>query len=311
MLFGRGAAGDPEEERRAEESLRSIEAGGLPLAAQERLDKLREGGGNFFTSDLSTAEFLLIREAGFRPVTQVMGSCFYTVGWQNMPGSYGMLGGGFQFGGEGSIFELEAQTEAWQSARRLAIGRLREEALRAGADAVVGVRLKRGRYDWAHGLIEFVAVGTAVRSERYDLGDEPVLSTLSGQEFAKLYEAGYWPAGVVAGTTVTYAMTGWNQAMANRMFAPNQELGDFTAGFQAARHQAMQRLTREAHEQQASGIVALQLDVSQHEIERRGGNSSSYRDLIITVHALGTAIVALTEADPDIYLALPLNEESR
>ena len=44
-------------------------------------------------------------------------------------------------------------------------------------------------------LIEFIAVGTAVISDRYDLGDEPVLSNLSGQDFAKLYAAGYWPVG--------------------------------------------------------------------------------------------------------------------
>src|SRR5580658_2662318 len=70
---------------RAEESVRAIEAGGLPLAARERLASLRASGGSY-TSDLSTSEFLLIRQAGFKPVSQVMGSCFYHVGWQYMPG---------------------------------------------------------------------------------------------------------------------------------------------------------------------------------------------------------------------------------
>ena len=41
-----------------------------------------------------------------------------------------------------------------------------------------------------------------MRSERFDLGDEPVLSNLSGQEFAALFEHGCWPVGLVAGTTV-------------------------------------------------------------------------------------------------------------
>ena len=72
---------------------------------------------------------------------------------------------------EGQTVELEAQTEAWNEARRLALGRLSEEARRAGADAVVGVRVKRGNYDWATNLIEFVAIGTAVVSEKYELGE--------------------------------------------------------------------------------------------------------------------------------------------
>ena len=44
--------------------MRAIEAGGIPLAATERLTKLREGGSNFFTSDLTTNEFLLVRAGG-------------------------------------------------------------------------------------------------------------------------------------------------------------------------------------------------------------------------------------------------------
>ena len=76
------------------------------------------------------------------------------------------------------------------SASPSALAALAQEAHLAGADAVVGVRLERGAYDWGRGLIEFIAVGTAVASERYDLGEEPVLSNLSGQEFAKLYANG-------------------------------------------------------------------------------------------------------------------------
>ena len=38
-----------------------------------------------FSSDLSVAEAFVVREAGFTPIAQVMGSCFYQVGWQSMP----------------------------------------------------------------------------------------------------------------------------------------------------------------------------------------------------------------------------------
>jgi uncharacterized protein YbjQ (UPF0145 family) len=291
IFGGRGDGGDAE---RAEASVRALEAGGIPVAAAERLDELRRRGGRFFTSDLSTAEFLLIREAGFRPLTQVMGSCFYQVGMQWMPGGQASIfGGGWPGYGDGQTIELETQSEAWNEARRLAVGRLAEEARRAGADAVVGVRVQRGVYDWAGGLIEFVAVGTAVVSERYDLGEGPLLSNLSGQEFATLLRSGYWPAGLVAGSTVCYVVTGWRQQQRSTgLFSSwqNQELPDYTQGFYDARHQALRRVERQAHGLGAHGVVGLRLEHEQHHYER----NENTRDLIVTVHALGTAIVEAT-----------------
>jgi uncharacterized protein YbjQ (UPF0145 family) len=316
MPLGRGGeSSDPDAVRRAAESLKAIEAGGLPLAAQERLANLRERGGSVYSSDLSTQEFLLIREAGFRPLSLVMGSCFYRMGYQAMPWSgYGQ--GGYGRGGwtpsYGQVFELETETEAWQEARRLAFSRLAEEARLAGADAVVGVRLERGERDWSPNVIEFVAVGTAVSSERYDLGDEPVLTNLSGQEFAKLYASDYWPVGIVANTTVLYVMTGWNQSMGSSRWAPNQELTDFTQGVQHARRTAVDRAARGAHAVQASGMVGVSLEVGQREHEREDASSNKFRDMIVTVHVLGTAIVEINSGrePPPVYTGLLMNQES-
>jgi uncharacterized protein YbjQ (UPF0145 family) len=315
MRLGQNGGNDAEAARRAQESLRELESGGLPAAARERLAKVGSRGGGLYTSNLSTSEFLLVRQAGFRPVSQVMGSCYYSIGWQGLPGT------GFGFGGYGSgafwtpsagqLFELEVETEAWKEARRLALGRLAQEARLAGADAVVGVRLTRGTHEWSHGMIEFLAVGTAVRSERYDLGDEPVLSNLSGQEFAKLFAGGYWPVGLVADTTVVYVMTGWNQKAGTSWFAPNQELRDFTEGIQHARRLAIERAAGEARQLQAAGMVGVTLEVSQREHGRKDANDTEFKDMIATVHALGTAIVELGGGDePAIYIALQTNQES-
>jgi uncharacterized protein YbjQ (UPF0145 family) len=314
MLFGRnkgaGAAPSADAAQRAAESLAAIEAGGLPLAARDRLAKLGEAGPGFYSTDLTTNEFLLLRQTGFRPITQVMGSCFYNVGWQYTPGGYGY---GFT---SGQIFELDAPTQAWQEARRLALSRLAEEARLAGADAVVGVRIERGAYEWARGLIEFIAVGTAVKCERFEIGDDkPVLSNLSGQDFAKLYASGYWPVGIVAGTTVIYAMTGWNQQMsAGWMFSPNQELPDFTRGVQAARAAAMQRVHAQAAKLgPPAGVVGMRFELETREVERRTGGDTEVTDMMVIVHALGTAIVELENhsAPPPVTLALPLNEETQ
>ncbi len=304
-LFRRG--GNDE----ADATLRALEAGGIPPAAQQRLDELRTRGGSFFTSDLSVPEFLLAREGGFRPLTQVLGSCFYHVGWQWMPGynTWSSLGPG-----DGQTVELETQTEAWNEARRLALGRLAEEAKRAGADAVVGVHIQRGAYDWSQGVLEFVAAGTAVRSERYDLGDEPVLSNLSGQEFAALFAHGWWPAGIVASTTVCYVVTGWqqrNRASGWMSSMQNQELPDFTQGIYDARTQAVLRVTRQGHELGAHGLVGIRVERAVEEREREQ-NNVTYTDLLVTMHVLGTAIVELQAGEePPVYIALPLDQEQR
>lgn len=299
---------DPEAVRRAEESVRAIEAGGIPLAAQERLTKLREGGSGFFTSDLTTNEFLLIRQAGFRPVTQVMGSCFYNVGWQNIPlGGWGYSGGG--------TFEMEVQSKAWNEARRLAFSRLEQEAKHAGADAVLGVRITRGSYDWAQGLIEFAAVGTAVISEGFEFGDEIFLSSLSGQQFASLVRSGWMPIGITAGSTVSYVMGGFQTMRAMSGFSArmqNQELTELTQGVYAARQLTMRHIERQARELEAAGIVGMQIEQHQHprEIDQQGYKRL---DLIVTMHAIGTAVAQIDEPDepPPTYIALALNEESR
>jgi uncharacterized protein YbjQ (UPF0145 family) len=305
---------DAEAVRRAEESIRAIEAGGIPIAATERLTKLREGGTNFFTSDLTTNEFLLIRQAGFRPVTQVMGSCFYNVGWQNIP----MGGWGYSAGG---TFELEVQSEAWNEARRLAFSRLEQEAKLAGADAVLGVRITRGAYDWAQGLIEFAAVGTAVVSEGFEFGDEIFLSSLSGQQFASLVRSGWMPIGITAGSTVSYVMggiqtmraiTGAVGVRAGLTGMRNQELTELTRGVYAARQLTMRHVERQARALEAAGIVGMKIEQHQHarEIDQQGYKRL---DLIVTMHAIGTAVAQIDEPaePPPTYIALRLNEESR
>ena len=302
---------DPDASRRAEEGIRAIEAGGIPPAARERLTELAQSGSHFFTSDLTTAEFLLVRQAGFRPVTQVMGSCFYSVGYQYMP-----VGSNWGYGwAAGGTYELDVQSEAWNEARRLALSRLAQEAQLAGADAVLGVEIKRGQYDWAKGLIEFVAVGTAVVSERYELGADVFLSSLSGQQFASLVTSGWMPVGITAGSTVSYVVGGSQTTQALSGYGArwlNQELTELTAGLYAARQLAMRHVERQARELEAAGIVGVQIEQSQHprEFEQQGYKRL---DLIVTMHVIGTAVVQIAKPaePPRTYTALQLNEESR
>ncbi|HEV7557408.1 MAG TPA: heavy metal-binding domain-containing protein [Kofleriaceae bacterium] len=100
----------------------------IPKHAHERLADARRR--DFFTSDLSVSEFLLVREAGFDPVGLVMGTSIYQVA-PNIP----------RLGNDQPGCELVDTTKALYHARELAMTRMEDEAAELGADGIVGVRL--------------------------------------------------------------------------------------------------------------------------------------------------------------------------
>jgi uncharacterized protein YbjQ (UPF0145 family) len=288
-LFRRGS--DEEREARSHAqteqaaSLDALARGGLPLRAQQRLGEIGKAASGFFTSDLSVDEFALVHAVGLRPISQVMGSSVYHVGWQQRPGSYG----GWQPGGVSQ--ELTVVSEAWNTARQRAFARLEQEAKLVGADAVVGVRVTKGQHDWAAGAIEYVAVGTAVRADGAETLERPALSDLSGQDTWKLWQAGYRPLGVVGASTVHYVVAGWSTQQASGYWSSwaNQELGDFTRGVYDARETALGRMTAEARKIGAAGVVGASIE---HNVQEResGAGGSQRTDLVVTFHVIGTAI---------------------
>jgi uncharacterized protein YbjQ (UPF0145 family) len=282
-------------------SLQSLERGGLPLRAQQRLADL--SGNELFTSDLSVNEFALLHSIGLRPLAQVMGSSIYHVGWQQSPGSWG----GWQAGGLSQ--ELTMLSEAWNTARQRAFGRLEQEAMMLGAHAVVGVELTIGRHDWAAGSIEYMAVGTAVRIEGAEPTDRPTLTDLSGQDYWQLWQAGYRPLGVVGASSVYYIVSGWQQRrMQGGMFSSwaNQELRDFTQGVYDVREATLGRVSSEARRQGASGMVGVSIA---HSVEEREIDSGGSRrtDLVVTMHVLGTSVADRDENAPELSPALRID----
>src|SRR5207253_386841 len=287
-FFRRGRDDEREARSRAQTeqaaSLDALAHGALPLRAQQRLEEIGAAAPGFFTSDLSVGEFALVHALGLRPISQVMGSSIYHVGWQQRPGSYT----GWQPGGVSQ--ELTVVSEAWNTARLRAFARLEQEAKLVGADAVVGVHVTRGQHDWAAGAIEYVAVGTAVRAHGVERGERPAVSDLSGQDTWKLWQAGYRPLGVVGASTVHYVVPGWSTQQASGYWSSwaNQELRDFTRGVYDARETALGRMTAEARKIGAAGVVGVSIG---HQIEQReAGGGSGRRDLVVTFHVLGTAI---------------------
>jgi uncharacterized protein YbjQ (UPF0145 family) len=306
----------PAEEREQELSLQRIERGDIPLAAERRMQAI--GAGSLpFSSTLTVAEFALSSKLGLRPVGQVLGASVHQVGYQFLPGES-------SWGGE-VMCELEVISQAWENARRLALGRLREEARQAGADAVVGVSVDSGVHDWAEGAIDYMVSGTAVRlpdplgavepgaavrSPARRGSAEPILSDLSGQEFWQLYQAGYMPAGLVMATAAVFVSPSQGMQMQRWVTSyQNQELSEFTQGFYAARELVLDKLSTQAAAAGAEGIVGVRID--QHAgveslrvggygayggrgayggLGSYGGGNQERHGLLITLHAMGTGI---------------------
>jgi uncharacterized protein YbjQ (UPF0145 family) len=255
--------------------------------ALERLRGAAKHGGSFFTSDLSVDEFLLTEQAGFTPLHIVVGSSIYHVG--------------YQFVGFNQNQELPVLTHATREARALAMSRMLAEAKEVGADGIIGVRLEIGRGEWGGHLLEFVAIGTAIKHTgaggyRNQLG-EPFTSHLSGQEFYALLHAGYRPLGMVMGNCVYHvASQGLGQWFSN--VGKNVEMPNFTSAFYEARELAMDRMQREAQAHAAEGVVGVDIHERSH---GWGGHT-------IEFFALGTAVVPVRQdhviPTPEIGLSL-------
>jgi uncharacterized protein YbjQ (UPF0145 family) len=107
---------------------------------------------NPVTSDMTNEELWSMVNLGFVPLRLVMGVSVYSLGFA------GGLKAAFQSLGRG---EIETMTQLIYEAREKALDRIQKDAQRWGADEVVGV--KTHVYDLGGGLIEFLAIGTAVK----------------------------------------------------------------------------------------------------------------------------------------------------
>jgi uncharacterized protein YbjQ (UPF0145 family) len=265
---------------------------GIPEDAMRRLASMRPvAGRSLFTSDLSVNEFLLVREAGFRPLGLVLGSSIYHVGFQVRSWSRNQ--------------ELDRLSAAMYHARELAMTRMEAEADALGADGIVAVRLDIEFKEFGNDIAEFIAIGTAVKGDAppptgltwRNNKNQPFTSDLSGQDFWTLIQAGYAPLGMVMGTCVYHiAHQRLRQAMGN--VGQNVEIPQFTEALYDARELAMSRMQAEAETLAAEGIVGVQLLSLPH---RWGGHTTEF-------FAIGTAVRPLRDdhviASPQLVLPL-------
>lgn len=137
------------------EGLGEFTAVGTAVRHRDRPGSLRTPTGDIFTSHLSGQDVWALLRTGYRPLGLVMGCCVY---------HYPAQGLSQWFGGVTQNQELEGLTRAFYSARELAMDRMQREALQLGSEGVVGVTVEEESHVWGGHTLEFLALGTAVRS---------------------------------------------------------------------------------------------------------------------------------------------------
>lgn len=278
-----------QEQLRSRQTQEALARGQLPPNVVQRLQSERKGDLPW-TSDLSVQEWASLRRYRLQPLGQVMGSAFYHVGYIPNPAANWYP----------SSQELRPPTQAMYQSRHLAMERLKQEAAMLGANAVVGVHLEHKGFQMEEGMMEYAAFGTAAHIEGLGNPSEPILCTVSGQDFARLAAAGAIPVGLSLGASFYYLYTDWWDMRQEGSWY-NQEMQHFQRGVSEARRLATRRMREDVAKVGGDGVIGA--DMHLHVEEIRGGRSTeegeAVIDHIIEVFMLGTVVTYDRRVVPD------------
>jgi uncharacterized protein YbjQ (UPF0145 family) len=234
------------------------------------------------TSTLSPAETLVARAAGLEPVSQVMGSSVFHVGFQ-----------GFSTWGGGELVPL---TRAYEQARSNALARMRDEAAQHRAHAVVAVAFEGRGLDYAEDLVEITAIGTAVRVAGFPDGPPPALTLMTADELWKLHLAGYWPVAIAMGNCFWYARHADCTGEGSFFSA---ELPAHTQAAHEARRIATERFRAFAAHFRADGVVGTRVHRHARDVEWEASeNGPKHTAFSIELLLAGTAVVRRGDPAP-------------
>src|SRR5215469_4521837 len=290
----------------------------LPPAARERLAEQRSARS--WGSTLSVSEFAAASRVGFRPAGQVLGAAVYNVGDagdEECP--YGLAvyrgegspvyrpsGSGLGFSsrpaptGAAAIGSARPLVSVLYQARRAAISRMTAECAALGALGVIAVHLEVGPFGDDEEILEFRALGTAIRAPGVVSRAQPFASDLSGQDFTKLVAHGWMPVGLALGVAVGYRHDDWLTRGQTRMTAGNVEVEGYTYLVRQMRTDARNELELDLVRMGAEGVVVREMQT--RITERRCPIVPLGRDHVAEATIVGTAITQFASyAPPPIY----------
>ncbi|PRC94728.1 heavy metal-binding domain-containing protein [Solimicrobium silvestre] len=223
--------------------------------------------GKLFTSAGDAQELYCHMDAGYDPIHFVFGNIAYSVG----------LVGGI-FGSLKTLMrgEIREFSDIFNETRHHALSRLVSGAVRAGANAVVGIRTNVMRFNGFH---EMVMSGTAARHPHLPVECDqlPVTSDLTGEELWALSSMGYAPIKLLISTSV-YSLGAIGGVKAIFRGLAQGEIGELTTLVYDARENVFDRLKSEANAIGAEEVVGTKTYI----VELGSG--------LIEIVAIGTAV---------------------
>jgi uncharacterized protein YbjQ (UPF0145 family) len=219
-----------------------------------------------FSTSANGQELYCQMDAGFRPIQFVFGNVAYSVGVG------GGLLGSLKAMARGEIKEF---SDVFNVTRHLALQRICQEAIRCGANAVVGIETRTMKFN---GVNEMMMTGTASFDDRLppDARNNPVTSDLTNEEMWNLVHIGYLPLKLLLGTSVySLGIVGGLKA-AFKSFARG-EISDLTSLIYDAREHAIGLIKSEADAIGADDVVGIKTHIHEH------GN-------LLEFMAIGTAV---------------------
>ena len=225
---------------------------------------------HFFTTSASGTELYCHLDAGYTPMSFVMGNVAYALGiGRGIAGSFSQMAKG----------EVHQYSEMYNRIRHLALFRMRREAASVGANAVVDVRIDLRPF--GVGVVELLMTGTAAHHAAFAAsnGDPAsvVTSELTGAELFSMAQMGYAPVQLVMATSV-YSLG---------------LVGGIGASFAALAKGELSELTQLVYGARENCLTLLKQEATALGAERVIGNRLQIRELspgLIEVVAVGTAV---------------------
>lgn len=286
LRSGRSTQSDAAREEQAR-SLAELQAGRLPLSAQARL----AAGAGAFTSDLSSADLVSLRAAGYEPVGQVFGSAVISTAaryYRHPAVGFSQLGASWQ-----PPTRMPGWFDSDRRARSTAIQRLLTEVRALGADGAIALRTLPNTLP-NEPVSECSLLATAVRSPATPRTEQPFLTELDGPAFAALRRGGYAPAAtifhidryLVCGLGMGFGMGGGYGSFGYR----NEELTGPTQLMNTARASIRRSLAQSLHAYPGAGMLLHSFDIRFGATECTAGMGNRV-DYLVDGFATATAVV--------------------
>jgi uncharacterized protein YbjQ (UPF0145 family) len=229
-----------------------------------------------FTTSSDGQELSCQMDAGYQPVSFVMGNVAYSIGvGRGITGAFRQLARG----------EVKEYSDLFSHTRNLALQRIVGEAQSVGANAVVGITTNILPFGGT-AVQEMLMVGTASRHDNRDPVVEAVgvvTSDLTAEEMWSLAKIGYVPIKLVMGTSV-YSLGfvgGITSAFKNLV---KGEISELTQLIYGAREESLAKVQQQATAVGADDVIGIKTYV----YDLGGG--------LIEFLAIGTAVARSTTA---------------